>query len=241
MRIFLLDIARGVCVLAMIAYHFCWDLGYFGFIDLRTITQGLGLFIAQLIGLSFITIAGISSRILTLSGNFKKKFLKRFFKLIFISAVISVATFMLNENSFIFFGIIHFLSVCSIISLVLIHIKHGFHFLLIFFGAAIISTSGITLNLPFFLSWLGLSKEIPVTSDFYPLFPWITFYFFGFWMGEVIQRKLNKKNDNFSMPFNRVGIFLKFIEYIGQKALVVYILHQPILFSLFFVFIKVAS
>ena len=47
MRIFLLDIARGVCVLAMIAYHFCWDLGYFGFVALRTITQGLGLFIAK--------------------------------------------------------------------------------------------------------------------------------------------------------------------------------------------------
>ena len=241
MRIFLLDIARGVCVLAMIAYHFCWDLGYFGFVDLRTITQGLGLFIAQLIGLSFITIAGISSRILSLSENFKKKFLKRLFKLILISAVISVATFMLNQNSFIFFGILHFLSVCSIVSLVLIQIKHSFHFLLIFFGAAIISTSGITFNLPFMLSWLGLSSEIPVTNDFYPLFPWITFYFFGFWLGEVIQRKLNKKNDNFSMSINSVGVFWKFFGYLGQKALVVYILHQPILFSLFFVFIKVAS
>ena len=241
MRIFLLDIARGVCVLAMVAYHFCWDLGYFEFVDLRAITQGLGLFIAQLIGLSFITIAGISSRILTLSENFKKRFLKRFFKLILISAVISVATFMLDKNSFIFFGILHFLSVCSIISLVLTKIKHSFHFLLIFFVAAIISTSGITFNLPFVLSWLGLSKDIPVTNDFYPLFPWITFYFFGFWLGEVIQRKLNKKNDNFSMKINRVGVFWKFFEYLGQKALVVYILHQPILFSLFFVFIKVAS
>ena len=88
-----MDIARGVCVLAMIAYHFWWDLGYFGFIDLSTITQGLGLFIAQLIGLSFITIAGISSRILTLSENFKKKFFKRFFKLILISAVISAVSY----------------------------------------------------------------------------------------------------------------------------------------------------
>ena len=87
----------------MIAYHFCWDLGYFGFIDLRIVTQGFGLFIAQLIGLSFITIAGISSRIMSLSDSFKQKFLKRFFKLVFISAIISTATFMLNRDSFIFF------------------------------------------------------------------------------------------------------------------------------------------
>ena len=241
MRIFLLDITRGICVLAMITYHFCWDLAYFGFIDPRAITQGFGLFIAQLIGLSFITIAGISSRLLTLSDNFKEKFFKRFFKLAFISVVISIVTFVLNENSFIFFGILHFLSVCSIVSLILIQIKNNFHLLLIFFGAAIISTSGITFNLPFMFSWLGLSKEIPITNDFYPLFPWITFYFFGFWLGEIISKKLRKKNDDFSMPTFQINIFFKFFAYTGQKALVVYILHQPILFSLFFLFIELTS
>ena len=241
MRIFLLDIARGVCVLAMIAYHFCWDLGYFGFIDLRTITQGLGLFIAQLIGLSFITIAGISSRILSLSGSFKQKFLKRIFKLLVISTIISTATFILNRNSFIFFGILHFLSVCSLISLILIYIESSFHLFLIFLCTAIISMSGITFNLPFMLSWIGFNREIPATNDFYPLFPWITFYFFGFWLGKIISRKIDKKNHDFSTPVHKINIFLKFLEYAGRKALAVYILHQPILFSLFFIFIKLTS
>ena len=241
MRFLLLDITRGICVLAMIIYHFCWDLGYFGFIDLRLITQGFGLFIAQLIGSSFITIAGISSRILSLSDSFKQKFLKRFFKLVFISAVISTATFMLNRNSFIFFGILHFLSVCSLISLILIYVKSSFHLFLIFLCAGIISISGITLNLPIMLSWLGFNNDIPVTNDFYPLFPWITFYFFGFWSGKIIYEKLSQEDDSSSKPINEINILFKFFEYMGQKALVIYILHQPILFSLFFVFIKVAS
>jgi len=241
LRFLLLDITRGICVLAMIIYHFCWDLGYFGFIDLRLITQGFGLFIAQLIGSSFITIAGISSRILSLSDSFKQKFLKRFFKLVFISAVISTATFMLNRNSFIFFGILHFLSVCSLISLILIYVKSSFHLFLIFLCAGIISISGITLNLPIMLSWLGFNNDIPVTNDFYPLFPWITFYFFGFWSGKIIYEKLSQEDDSSSKPINEINILFKFFEYMGQKALVIYILHQPILFSLFFVFIKVAS
>ena len=197
LRFFLLDITRGMCVLAMIAYHFCWDLGYFGLIDQRLVTQGSGLFIAQLIGLSFITIAGISSRLMNLSDSFKQKFLKRFLKLVFLSAVISTATFMLNRNSFIFFGILHFLSVCSLISLILIYIKSSFYLFLIFLCAAIISISGITFNLPLMLSWLGLNREIPTTNDFYPLFPWITFYFFGFWLGKIIYRKTYNKNHNF--------------------------------------------
>ena len=241
MRVFLLDITRGICVLAMVAYHFCWDLGYFGFIDLQLITQGFGLLIAQLIGLSFITIAGISSLLLSQSDSFKQKYLKRFFKLVFFSAVISIATLMLDRNSFIFFGILHFLSVCSLTSLILIYIKSSFHLLLIFLCAAIVSISGITFNLPFMLSWLGFNKEIPTTNDFYPLFPWITFYFFGFWLGKIIYKKLSQENDGFSKPINEINILFKFFEYMGQKALVIYILHQPILFSLFFVFIKVAS
>ena len=241
MRVFLLDITRGICVLAMVAYHFCWDLGYFGFIDLQLITQGFGLLIAQLIGLSFITIAGISSLLLCQSDSFKQKYLKRFFKLVFFSAVISTATFILNRNSFIFFGILHFLSVCSLTSLILIYIKSSFNLLLIFLCAAIVSISGVTFNLPFMLSWLGFNKEIPTTNDFYPLFPWITFYFFGFWLGKIIYKKLSQENDCFSKPINEINILFKFFEYMGQKALVIYILHQPILFSLFFVFIKVAS
>ena len=241
MRVFLLDITRGICVLAMVAYHFCWDLGYFGFIDLRLITQGFGLFVAQLIGFSFITIAGISSRIMSLSDSFKQKFLRRFFKLVFISAVISTATFMLNRDSFIFFGILHFLSVCSLISLILIYIKSSFHLFVIFLCAAVISTGNITLNLPFTLSWLGFNKEILPTNDFYPLFPWVTFYFFGFWSGKIIFEKISHKDGDLPMPINEINILLRFFEYMGKNALLIYILHQPILFSLFFLFITVAS
>ena len=239
MRIFHLDVSRGICVLAMIAYHFSWDLGYFGFIDLRVITQGLGLVIAQLIGVSFIIIAGISSRLLSLSHDFKVKFLKRSFKLISICIIISFATFMLDKNSFIFFGILHFLLVCSLLSLIMYKIRDTFKLLFIVFILGLVSASEITLNLPFMLSWLGFSKEVPIANDFYPLFPWITFYFFGFWLGEVIYIRLSKKSEkNSTVSLNR---FLKFLDYVGQKSLVIYILHQPILFSLFFLFIKLIS
>ena len=74
LRIHLLDILRGVSVLAMIVYHFFWDLGYFEFIELKNITQGFPLIIAQLIGGSFIIISGISSKFAILSDDFIIKF-----------------------------------------------------------------------------------------------------------------------------------------------------------------------
>ena len=226
---------------AMIIYHFYWDLGYFGFIDLRAVTQGLGLFLAQLIGFSFITIAGISSRLLSLSNSCKSKIVKRIFKLMTISIAISILTFILDKSSFIFFGILHFLSVCSIISLALIKINSNFQLFVICLGTGLISISEITFDIPFIFSWLGFNEELPLTNDFYPIIPWITFYFFGFWLGGIINKKPNKEYKNISNTDPQLGAGLKLIEYVGRKSLVIYILHQPLLFSLFFVFIQLTS
>ena len=241
MRIFLLDISRGTCVFAMIVYHFYWDLGYFGFIDLQVVTQGFGLFLAQLIGLSFITIAGISSRLMSLSNSNKYKFFKRILRLMSISVAISILTFMLDKSSFIFFGILHFLSVCSIISLILIKIKSDFQLLLIFLFSVLISNSGITFNLPLIFSWIGFNRELPLTNDFYPIIPWITFYFFGFWLGGILNRIPKKNSINYSNTNPQIGLILKLIAYVGRRSLLVYILHQPLLFSLFFIFIQLTS
>ena len=61
LRFELLDVLRGISVVAMIVYHFFWDLGHFGFIELDRVTGGLPLFFAQCIGASFIIISGISA------------------------------------------------------------------------------------------------------------------------------------------------------------------------------------
>ena len=226
---------------AMIIYHFYWDLGYFGFIDLRVVTQGLGLIIAQLIGLSFITIAGIASRLQSLTNSYKSKMVRRIFRLMSISIAISILTFIIDKSNFIFFGILHFLSVCSLISLILIKIKSNFQLLLICLGTGLISISEITFNIPFIFSWLGFSKELPLTNDFYPIIPWITFYFFGFWLGGIINKIPNKKYQNLSNTDPQLSVVLKLIEYVGRKSLIIYILHQPLLFSLFFIYIQLVS
>ena len=241
MRFFLLDVSRGVSVLAMICYHFYWDLGYFGFIDLGTVIQGVGLLAAQAIGVSFITIAGISGRVLTFSKNFKAKFSKRIVKLIILSAMVSLATFYIDKNNFIFFGILHFLTICSIISLILVTVTKSHLLFLIFFIVSIISLSSITFDLPTSLSWIGFNKSPPITNDFYPLFPWLTFYLLGFWVGQLIMDRQSKFLAGISFIYLLNNNLFKFLEYVGKNSLIIYISHQPILFSLFFMFIQLTS
>ena len=241
MRFFILDVSRGVSVLAMICYHFYWDLGYFGFIDLGTVTQGLGLLAAQVIGVSFITIAGISSRVLTFSKNFKAKFSKRIVRLIILSVLVSIATYLMDKNNFIFFGILHFLTICSVISLILVNVTKSYLLFLFFMSVVILSFSSITFDLPTILSWLGFNKNPPITNDFYPLFPWLTFYLLGFWAGQIIINRKSRFLENTSVLYPINNKLFKFLEYVGKNSLIIYIFHQPILFSLFLMFIQLTS
>ena len=240
LRNYLLDILRGLSVVAMIFYHFFWDLGYFKFIELEIMMRGLPLIIAQSVGASFIIISGISSRFLYFSDNFKTKFLKRLGILIILCTLITLVTFLFDKNSYIFFGILHLLATCSVLGLLLILVRNNFILFFFFILSLVVSLSEITFDLPNYLSWIGFNKEVPVTNDFYPLFPWVTFYFFGLWVFQPVKRYLEKSTKkNVKLP-NDNSVF-RFLKFLGRNSLPVYILHQPIFFSLFFIFIQLRS
>ena len=241
MRIYLLDILRGLSVLAMIFYHFFWDLGYFNFIELESMTQGLPLMFAQLVGASFIIISGISLRLMCISNNFLQKFFKRLGVLIFVCTVITSVTFYFDNNSYIFFGVLHLLAVCSVIGLLLSRVRSNYILFLFFFISLIVSSSEITFNLPHYLSWLGLNKEVPITNDFYPLFPWVTFYLFGLMVYQPVKSYLGPNKKNNKPDQSNYNFIFRVLQFLGRNSLTVYILHQPIFFSLFFIFIQLTS
>ena len=241
LRIYLLDILRGISVSAMIVYHFFWDLGYFGFIELENITRGLPLLFAQCIGASFIVISGISLRLASYSNNFSAKFLRRLLVLVLICLAITSITFYIDKKSFIFFGILHFLVTCSLLGLLFLKIRNNNLLLVLFVCSLVVSVSKITLDLPIQLSWLGLNSEIPITNDFYPLFPWVSFYFFGLWVSKPFQKYLMNRNSSCRDDYNRFFTIYKGLQFLGRNSLTVYILHQPIFFSLFLIFIRLSS
>ena len=155
--------------------------------------------------------------------------------------MISIVTFLLDNNNFIFFGILHFLAICSIISLILVNVTKGYLLFLFFVVVGAISLSSITFDLPTIVSWLGFNKYPPITNDFYPVFPWLTFYLFGFWVGHIMMDRKRRFLENISFIYPLNSKFFKFLEYVGKNSLMIYILHQPILFSLFLTFIQLTS
>ena len=241
MRIHLLDVLRGISVSAMIVYHFFWDLGYFGFIELENITRGLPLLFAQFIGASFIVISGISLRLASYSNNFSIKFLRRLLVLVLICLAITLITFYIDKTSFIFFGILHFLATCSLLGLLFLKIRNNNLLFILFVCSLVVSVSKIRFDLHSHFSWLGLNSEVPITNDFYPLFPWVSFYFFGLWVAEPVKIYLMHTNSRCGNDYPKFFTIYRGLQFLGRNSLTVYILHQPIFFSLFLIFIRISS
>ena len=59
-RIDFIDYTRSFAIIAMIIYHFAYDLGQFGFVDINIIINGSWKLFATLIGTSFLFISGFS-------------------------------------------------------------------------------------------------------------------------------------------------------------------------------------
>ena len=93
------------------------------------------------------------------------------------------------------------------------------------------------------MSWVGLNVTLPVTNDFYPVIPWILYFLLGLWLGNVITPKelSSWKWSSYKNELFTNGRIVKFLLLSGRNSLLIYILHQPIFFSLFLIFNSIVS
>ena len=237
-RVSLLDFLRGCLIFMMVVYHFFWDLGYFGYINFSYVINGIGLLIAQFIGASFIFLSGISIPILFSLNSFNGYvFLFKFMKIFSISAIISFTTWLIDPSSFIYFGILHLLSLCYILAYITTRIRGNFFLYIILGTLCLIWALELKLNISTSWSWTGITREIAASNDFYPIIPWGIFFFTGFVCSNYILRQIKAlKIDNSMDDSDQSTLILKIIIWAGKKSLLIYIFHQPLFFSLFLSF-----
>ena len=60
LRIALVDAARGVAILAMVVYHFTWDLSLQGLVRVNPTIDPAWMWFARLIAGSFLALVGVS-------------------------------------------------------------------------------------------------------------------------------------------------------------------------------------
>ena len=232
-RILWIDVARGISILAMISFHFAFDLMYFGLAKSDLIYQPDWRLFERIIASSFLYIAGLSLFIAHNSSINWKSFIRRYGATAICAVLISLVTFILFKTDMIRFGILHAISVSGLIGLLLLKLKTASLILL----TALILTFNLLIPKPieghYLLQWLIYTTESPSSLDYRPIMPWII----PFILGMASYKPFQKWG---ILEANRTVIHreLAILSWLGRNSLILYLLHQPILFAGFFLFLK---
>ena len=117
-RIPAIDLARGIALIAMAVFHFGWDLENFGLARKGMTLELHWKYFARAIASSFLMLVGISAWLAHNNGLNRKTFVKRMIMVGGAALVITIATFFATPNGFIFFGILHNITLSSLLVLI---------------------------------------------------------------------------------------------------------------------------
>lgn len=221
-----LDFLRGIAVLAMIAYHLCFDLSlYYGY-PIAVESGGLQLF-ARATATLFLTLVGICFVISwerTLPDGRRKKYLQRAAVIFFGGMIVTLATWIIDPGTFVIFGILHLIAVATLIQYLVRPLRKwnlllGF---LLLSTAFFLPTSGLATPL---LLPLGIMSKGFTSVDYYPLLPWLGPVLIGMGIADFLYIPERHPNlallDALQWP--------RWILWTGRKSLWIYFVHQPIL------------
>jgi len=233
-RVVALDIFRGLAIFLMVIFHFCYDLNYFNFIKIKITSDPFWLNFRIIIVTIFLLAVGISLKIAhNKKINFSK--VKKRIVLLFLSAsAVSFATYIIFPHSWVYFGILHLILVASILSLPFLNypkiaLISGFLIILLY-NLKLISMHKLFL---FTIKYLPIPKYH--TVDLAPLIPW-----FGVVLIGVAIKGLNLDKKIFNLKiFTLQTKPNSLLAMLGRHSLLIYLIHQPILFAILFLVRKV--
>lgn len=224
-RVIGLDVFRGIAIVLMIIYHFYYDLHYFNYLELNFSHIYWRLFRYTIIS-CFLLSVGMSLVMTHATGIVWYKIRKRSLILGFSALAVSVVSYQIFPHSWIYFGILHFIWLASIVGLAFLNRPY----LSLLLAIVILAGTKIgVLEMPWLFDYLQVPLSLPAkTEDLIRFFPWFSMVLIGLYLAKlnIHQRLFNHKlwGGNYWLAFS----------FLGRYSLLTYLIHQPILFALFF-------
>jgi uncharacterized membrane protein len=242
-RVFEPDVIRGFACVLMAIFHFLFDLGQFQLIEF-SFSNPLVQWFRYLIVTLFLTMVGYG----VFQAYHRKVVLSkvgiRFAKVGGAALIISVLTYNFSQSNWIFFGILQFIAVATLITIPFAR----FPKIALVLGASILIAYPIakamiddmcaspiywfqfTCLTKEYMTWAeqaGFWLQLPATTlDLVRFTPWIGMVLIGIWLGSV---------DLFKMTLSesiRQLKTIKIMAWFGKHSLAFYLLHQAVLFPI---------
>lgn len=212
----------------MVIFHFIYDLKYFGFVDWDT-PDGSGWREFRYVILTlFFTCMGIGLAIAHRTDVQWRKFALRLAQIAAGALAVTVMSLFTVPNNWIYFGVLHFIFVATLLALPLLRKPN-----------LALVISGVIL-VAYNMDWIQgrwpfnyIREYLPYyTNDYVPLFPWLALVYFGVWLSYQSYLLSDPLKKCHSQP----GLILP-----GRHSLIIYLLHQPLMFAGFYTFLFLTS
>ncbi len=220
-RLHYIDVARGFSIALMIVYHFSFNLDHFSYIDIDMDGSSYWVAFRAIILTLFLTIMGISLALTHAKAICWPCMKKRTLYLSVASILVSVGSYLQFPETWIYFGVLHFMLFASWLGL-------------LFIGRPWLSiiVAGIIL-IGFYTGWLHTDRlfnlvyeplHLPVdyTEDLVNIVPWFVPVLLGVFIVAKGWHTLPHLKPNFTSTK---------LSFMGRYSLVIYLIHQPILFG----------
>lgn len=243
-RIWELDFIRGICVLLMIWDHFMFNIAeQFGaaWVTANPVHQGILDFAinyesGMLRAIFHPIIFGLFFLLCGISCNLSNNNLKRGVQALFLAFGVTAVTSMFDVP--IKFGALHLLAfsilIYYIISVICRNNKRLISMVCLISGMVIIAVTqvytkyppeGSEHNLAFIAEYLGTGPYD--SADYFPLLPHLANVLFGAAVGSFVYGERKSV-----LPMLDKYGWYKPISFWGDKALLIYIIHQPVIIAL---------
>ncbi len=239
-RINSIDFLRGISIIFVVFYHLIFDL--VELYDKKIFFWGTDYF--EFIHYLFLLVLFIVSGI---STSFSKNIFKRAATVILSAYTITFITVISMPEQIILFGVLHYLGYSMMIygffekisKKIKWYIKFIFYIFLYIVFFNIYTESSLNfiftkIKIPSillesdFLYPFGIVNENFTSSDYFPILPWIFVFLIGTAISDpILNKKLPEKFYNFKSSF---------ITFIGKHTLVIYLIHQPIIIFLLYIY-----
>lgn len=239
-----LDILRGFTLISMILYHGMWDLIYMAGFSVPWYSETPGYLWQQSICLTFILLSGFCQplgrkkvrRALTVSGA---------------GLLVTAVTLLFMPQNRVVFGVLTLIGSCMLFWALLekklskvpaLWGLAGSLFLFIFtrdtargclgfFGLQLLALpEELYANL--FTAWLGFPFHGFFSTDYFPVLPWLFLYSAGAYLHRLMRESKCCASIWSWLETPGLIMHIPLLSWIGRNSLVIYLLHQPLLYGM---------
>lgn len=237
-----LDALRGLALVWMAVFHFCFDLSNWRLIDANFYRDPVWTMQRTCILSLFLVCAGAGQAVATAQGQSWGRFWRRWAQIVGCALLVSLGSWLMFPHSFIYFGVLHGMAVMLIIARLTAHWRRWLWPL----GLLAILLPQVIQSAFFdsaWTNWVGLVTHKPITEDYVPVLPWLGVMWWGLagtqwllahrpgWLAssQALRGRAGVVSGDNLTSAEALARVRTGLATLGRWSLTFYMVHQPIL------------